>query len=315
MKFLIQRGINFYVFLVLLFQGILSGHASQGVFELSDPSAYEQVLVLSDVHGMYSKLIKTLKVNGIINSEDHWKKQKTLLLVLGDSIDKGDQSVEVLDLWIRLSEEARKSESKLIHLLGNHEAELLAFGKHSGKAGETFTELKEKGIKKKEFLSSDSKWGKFLRSLPVAAKIGKWLFCHSGFYPEMSWKDFVKKSDALIVSQNYEDDFLIGSNSILEAKDWWEKKSTRRDLLRRLEEIGIYGVIHGHQPKAYRIKGSIGSIESGHLIKVDTGVSPEGGLHNLEILRIPNPRELSAGPLTLVEVIDELGKKYRLNLE
>ena len=286
-----------------------------GVVEVEHPEQFTQVLAVSDVHGMYSTIIDLLKNNSVIDTHQKWMAGKTLLIVVGDSIDKGDHSVEVLDLWMRLSQEASAVGGRLIHVLGNHEAELLAYGKEDSKAKELFREFQRKGIKKKRFLSEESAWGQFLRSMPVAAKVGHWLFCHAGLYPDMSWKDFVAQANQEIRKGNYESAFLVGPQSILEAKDWWSDTSKRKKLVQRLKDQGLFGVVQGHQPKAYGINNKIGAIDGGHLIKIDNGMAPEAGSHSGSLLRFKNPAQMNSDLLPSLEVLTAKGKQKELTLD
>src|SRR5437879_3820635 len=76
--------------------------ANPGVFELVNPKDFKQVIAISDVHGMYDKLVDLLKNAKLINASNDWIGGKTLVIVIGDSIDKGDQTIPVVDLWIHL---------------------------------------------------------------------------------------------------------------------------------------------------------------------------------------------------------------------
>jgi hypothetical protein len=277
-------------------QAFSSGPTSSnpGTVLIDDPGIYSRVLAVSDVHGMYTPLLQLLRENELVDDQSHWAGGKSLLIVIGDSIDKGPQSIEVLDLWIALSSEAAGAGGRVLVLLGNHEAEFLANPTDSNaKASELFAELQAKGIPVRELTDSNFPRGKFLRSLPVAARVGKWLFCHSGFYPAMSWHDFTAKMAELTEHDNYSNELLTGVDSILEAKKWWEIGSnTRTELLSRLKANDFEGVVFGHQPKALNVKGRIAMSEDGRLIKIDNGMAPEGGSHSGSLLLFPDPREL-----------------------
>jgi len=76
----------------------------------------ERILAFGDIHGCYNKLIrlmKQLKINP----------EKDVLVFLGDYIDRGDQSKEVVDYLIDL----KKQLTSTVFLLGNHEQMLLDY--------------------------------------------------------------------------------------------------------------------------------------------------------------------------------------------
>lgn len=274
----------------------------QGVFELSDPSSFRQVIAVSDVHGMYDALVPMLRAANVIDAHQRWSAGATLLVVVGDSIDKGPKSIEVLDLWMALASEAKAAGGQVVHLLGNHEAEFLA-DPGNGKAAELLAELQQRQIPLTDLTDPTQPRGSFLRHMPVAARVGRWLFCHAGLYPELSWASFSSQAESVLSQGNYGVPFLSDPNSILEAKNWWQDPTARTQLLSRLGSDGMFGLVQGHQPKAYYIPNTIGSIEGGRMIKIDNGMAPEAGSHPGHLLLFPNPSEMTSPALPHVEVV------------
>jgi hypothetical protein len=125
--------------------------------------------------------------------------------------------------------------------------------------------------------------------MPLAARVGNWLFCHSGYYPRLRWSEFVAKAKGILQEENYVSAFILGEDSILEAKNWWETPRFRTELLARLAQDGMEGVIHGHQPRAYGLKNKIGAIENGRLIKLDVGMAANDGNNEGAMLQFPKP--------------------------
>jgi len=77
-----------------------------GTVVIDNPESFDRVIAMSDAHGMYSNLTQLLIHAKVINSSLSWTAGKTLLIVVGDSVDKGSQSLEVMDLWIALQAQA-----------------------------------------------------------------------------------------------------------------------------------------------------------------------------------------------------------------
>lgn len=285
-----------------------SASAGPGVVEISDPASYSQVLAISDVHGMRPALDALLKGAGVVDSSGRWAAGNSLLIVVGDSIDKGPQSLEVLDEWIALSAQAAAAGGRVVHTLGNHEAEFLADPNDSRKAAELYAELEAKGIPVSDLTDPSKPYGKFLAGMPLAARVGRWLFCHAGLYPGPSWKEFSAAAGAA----GYGDDLVTGDGSILEAKDWWKDRGARSDLEDRLASDGIYGLVQGHQPKAYGFPNRTGSLDGGRLVKIDNGMAPEAGSHAGSILRFPKPAQLSVSAPADMQVIGPDGGVSRV---
>ena len=82
----------------------------------------ERVIAVGDVHGDYEQLVGVLQSAGVIDQEGKWIGGKTHLVQTGDMLDRGPDSRKVMDLLIRLQEEASKTGGRVHVLIGNHEA-------------------------------------------------------------------------------------------------------------------------------------------------------------------------------------------------
>lgn len=75
----------------------------------------ERIFAVGDIHGNYEKLVSLL-------AELPWNRTEETLVFLGDYIDRGKNSKDVVEYLINLRKEA-----KCIFLLGNHEKLLLDY--------------------------------------------------------------------------------------------------------------------------------------------------------------------------------------------
>jgi hypothetical protein len=240
---------------------------------------------------------------GVVGPDGRWAAGNTLLIVVGDSIDKGPQSLEVLDAWMALAPQAAAAGGRVVHLLGNHEAEFLSAPNDSRKAAELYAELQAKGVPVSDLTDPAKPYGKFLLSEPLAARVGRWLFCHAGLYPGPSWGDFKDAAAAALGAGSYGDPLLSDSDSILEAKDWWKDPAARASLESRLSADGLYGLVQGHQPKAYGFPNQVGALDGRRLVKIDGGMAPEAGAHAGAILRFSQPAQMkTAAPVDMESV-------------
>ncbi|HVP44126.1 MAG TPA: metallophosphoesterase [Terriglobales bacterium] len=81
----------------------------------------QRVVAVGDVHGDAGALAGILQHAGVIDADRHWAGGSTILVQVGDLLDRGDHGREVLDLMMALEKEAPKSGGRVIALLGNHE--------------------------------------------------------------------------------------------------------------------------------------------------------------------------------------------------
>jgi Calcineurin-like phosphoesterase len=81
----------------------------------------ERVVAFADVHGAYAELLTLLRETGIVDDQQRWAAGKTHVVSLGDLLDRGAGSRQVMDLLMRLQGEARAAGGQLHVVLGNHE--------------------------------------------------------------------------------------------------------------------------------------------------------------------------------------------------
>ena len=282
-----------FLILIIIFSPKSFAHSpNPGVIEIEHPGIYKSVVAISDVHGMYDATIHLLTNGKIIDQQHHWIAGNTLLIIVGDSIDKGPKSIDLLDLWIQLQSEALTKRGRVIHLLGNHEAEFLSNPMANRKIYTLKKEIEERGLKLEEFTNPNFPRGEFLLSMPLAAKIGSWLICHSGQLPDLSWNNFVEKASSILQKRLFDDPFLLGPESILESKSWWKKEEGRVALEALLSKNSLFGVVFGHQPKGLKVEGKSAITADGRIIKIDNGMADDAGSHEGSLLVFKKPNQM-----------------------
>ncbi len=80
-----------------------------------------RVVAFADVHGAYGALVDLLKKTGVIDESLGWVGGSTHLVSLGDLLDRGGESRKVLELLMRLDQEAQPDGGRVHVALGNHE--------------------------------------------------------------------------------------------------------------------------------------------------------------------------------------------------
>ena len=84
-------------------------------------AAPDRIVAIGDVHGDLADFSSILRRTGLIDDKNSWAGGRTLLVQVGDVVDRGPKSRECLDLLMRLERQARRQNGKVIALLGNHE--------------------------------------------------------------------------------------------------------------------------------------------------------------------------------------------------
>jgi hypothetical protein len=241
-----------------------------------DRTTSEQIVALGDVHGAYDRLLHLLQVGGLARADARakggyaWAGGKRTLVSVGDLIDKGPQSLEVLDLMMNLQSGARAAGGDVIVTLGNHEAEFLARPGKKKKAEEFERELSARGIDLRDVAAGRNDYGRFLRGLPMAARVNSWFFSHGGSTSGMSLTEIGARFRAAVDSGRWKSPFLIGEDSLLEARKWWKGDTDDKDLA----ALPAAHIVFGHDPGAFRDKGKV-QTKGGRLFLIDVGMTPE----------------------------------------
>lgn len=82
----------------------------------------ERIVAISDIHGAYDAMVRTLQQAAVLDEELAWSGEKTHLVIIGDILDRGPDSRAAMDLLMRLEDEAAAAGGRVHVLIGNHEA-------------------------------------------------------------------------------------------------------------------------------------------------------------------------------------------------
>lgn len=80
-----------------------------------------RLVAIGDIHGAGSAVRAVLQKAGLIDQEDHWIGGRATLVQTGDYTDRGPDVRSVMDLLMRIEDEADDAGGRVEVLLGNHE--------------------------------------------------------------------------------------------------------------------------------------------------------------------------------------------------
>lgn len=260
--------------------------AHPAVLEI-DPAP--EIVAISDIHGGYGRMAALLAAHGLIAgvppapSKIEWSGGGAALVVVGDMIDKGSQSLDVLDSLMALQESAASQGGVVVVLLGNHEAELFA-DPTNAKAEEFNDELEARNISAEQIADGSDPRIRWLSERPFAARIGGWFFAHAGDTGGRSIAELEAALERAVDEEGYGSDEIIGSGSILESQDWY--KDDDEIGARYAAAVSAGHIVFGHDPHALGPDGEISKGQGGALFRIDTGMSPAVDYSEGEALRV-----------------------------
>ena len=143
---------------------------------------------IGDIHGCFDSLKELIE-----NKIQFQKNDK--LIFLGDYIDRGYNSKEVIDYIIEL----QNNDYDIVTLLGNHESMLVDAYNNEGAMSKWIQNGGAETLKSFEIDSLkdlDSKYLNFFNSLKLYFELDEYLFVHAGFNDELK-NPFVDKYSML----------------------------------------------------------------------------------------------------------------------
>jgi len=108
--------------LVRLWSRFAVGLAVAGLSLAASPVPVHRIVAVGDLHGDFSAWRDIAKAAGLVDSGGHWAGGVTVLVQTGDIVDRGADSLKLIDELMRLQREAPKAGGKVVTLVGNHEA-------------------------------------------------------------------------------------------------------------------------------------------------------------------------------------------------
>jgi len=211
--------------------------------------------IIGDIHGCFSKLQNIYaKIQNIIEDED-------IIIFLGDYIDRGSDSYNVIEFLISISDK-----HNIVFLKGNHESMLFEYINGDVDMDLFYYNGGDKTVKsyKKHtgvFNIPESHMD-FLKNLALYYEGNNFIAVHAGLNPKIDNMEAQKEDDLLWIREQF-----------FKADKTWEKT-----------------VIFGHTPTIYLTKKNSGIYhdETRNIIGIDTG-AVYGGV--LTCLRWPDKSE------------------------
>ena len=180
-----------------------------------------RLVAVGDIHGAGDALVTILQAAGLIDGERRWSGGRTRFVQTGDFTDRGPTVREVMDLLMRLEDEAKKAGGRADVLFGNHEGmnvlhdlrdvspeTLRAFvdeesESRRSKAFTTHATIARRGgrelnrndwlkdhppgfIEYIDAMGPSGRYGRWLRERKVVAKIDDSVFMHAGIRPDLT---------------------------------------------------------------------------------------------------------------------------------
>jgi len=101
-----------FISLFFIFSSFSCGHAPEPI----------RIVAVGDVHGTYKEFTDILQKAELIDQNQNWIGEKTILVQTGDIMDRGPEVRKVMEFLMALEKQAARKGGQVITLMGNHEA-------------------------------------------------------------------------------------------------------------------------------------------------------------------------------------------------
>jgi len=211
--------------------------------------------IVGDIHGSLRSLHKLLEHARLIDHHHGWIGRQSNLWFIGDLVDRGHESIGVIDFVMRLQGEAQAAGGFVNSLLGNHEVLFLAayqFGRRStGLSSNFITKWRRNGGHKDDLKKLTKQHIEWLIARPAMTRVGDTLLQHADatFYTHYgnsvdevneSLRQLLRRSNALLWDELLEQ---------FSRRSVFQHHLVGNDIVDRF--LALYKskrLVHGHTP-------------------------------------------------------------------
>jgi len=161
-----------------------------------------KVLAISDIESGYKTFRDFLINSQVIDRHLNWTFGKGHLVLVGDFVDRGFSTTQVLWFIYKLEQEAKKQDGKVHFIIGNHELKNMYGDYQAASLKYTFVSS-ILGKKQSNLYDSNSVLGNWLASKNVIESINGVLFAHGGLHPDIAQLDMSLGDINALIRANY----------------------------------------------------------------------------------------------------------------
>ncbi|WP_424492608.1 metallophosphoesterase [Salinimicrobium sp. GXAS 041] len=224
------------------------------------PTTYtdnQPILAISDIESSYKTFRDFLIANKVVDRHLNWTFDKGHLVLVGDFVDRGFSTTQVLWFIYKLEQDAKKQGGKVHFILGNHELYNMQ-GKFQSASYKYYGVASILGKQHHELYNKDAFIGKWMASKNTMELINGHLFAHGGIHPEIVNYDIDLEKVNQINRENYYHSYypkpeetveqLILSNKkgICWYRGYFQDDLSQEDVEKGLEKFNATAIIVGH---------------------------------------------------------------------
>ena len=234
-----------------------------------------KILAISDIESGYKTFRDFLISSQVVDKNLNWTFGKGHLVLVGDFVDRGFSTTQVLWFIYKLEQEAEKQGGHVHFIIGNHELKNMYGDFQAASLKYTFV-TSILGKTQSNLYDSNSVLGKWLASKNVIESINGNLFAHGGLHPDVADLDMSLAAINSFIRASYykapfpkvekkDTDFLLSSKTgICWYRGYFKDDLTQEEVDRPLNKFDAKAIIVGHT-----LQSKVKSHYNGRVVAID----------------------------------------------
>ena len=238
----------------------------------------EPIVAVSDIESGFGAFRQFLVAHGIADEKLNWTFGKGHLVLVGDFVDRGASTTQVLWAAYKLEQSARQAGGTLHFIIGNHEIKNLQ-GNYQAADDKYFHIAGILGKQQSQLFDDAALLGRWLASKNVVEVINGVAFVHGGLHPDIARYQVSLQDINRIVRAGYRTPYYtpvtVTPESWLRStttgpawyRGYFKDTLSSQDVERALRVVGANAVVVGHtlQRKVnVRYEGRVVAIDVRH---------------------------------------------------
>ncbi|WP_299114887.1 metallophosphoesterase [uncultured Winogradskyella sp.] len=235
----------------------------------------EKILAISDIESGYKTFRDFLINNAVIDQSLNWTFGKGHLVLVGDFMDRGFSTTQLLWFIYKLEQDANKQGGHVHFIIGNHELKNMYGDYEAASLKYTFVSSII-GKTQSNLYDTNSVLGRWLSSKNVIESINGYLFAHGGLHPDVASLNISLEDINTLLRNNYytapypkankqKIDLLLSSKTgVCWYRGYFKDDLTIEDVKKPLDKFNAKVIIVGHT-----IQSKVKSHYNGSVIAID----------------------------------------------
>jgi hypothetical protein len=235
------------------------------------------ILAISDIESGYKTFRDFLINNQVIDANLNWTFGKGHLVLVGDFVDRGNSTTQVLWFIYNLEQAAEKHGGEVHFILGNHELKNMQ-GKYEAASPKYYGVAAILGKQHHDLYNHNSFLGRWMASKNSIEMINGNLFTHGGLHPDLGEAEVDISLEEInqICRSNYYKIYFPGPEKNVEQlllstktgiswyRGYFKEDLTQEQVNKGLDKFNAKSVIVGHT-----IQSKVNSQYEGRVIGID----------------------------------------------